>query len=60
MEGINQLRITLLKIIREYDNKIFNTITEASYFYNINLRSITNILHGRANKTINNLIFKYI
>jgi len=48
------------KIICINDNKIFNTITEASYFYNINLRSITNILHGRANKTINNLIFKYI
>jgi hypothetical protein len=48
------------KIVCINDNKIFNTITEASYFYNIKLRSITNILHGRANKTINNLTFKYI
>lgn len=41
------------------DNKIFNTLREASKFYNINPRSISNILLGLAKQTRNLLTFKY-
>lgn len=48
------------KIICTKDDKIFDSQMEASKFYNISVKSINNILNGRADKTRSGASFRYL